>query len=222
MTIAIRQVTDPRALVEASQAIRVALGRDPLAEHYRPRVLYPRVKRKPAAERPAVITPGCMIGRKWTEADVRLLEKMAGSYQAQTIADALGRTKLATLQKAQELLISVKLRRGKRQLSASAVKRSREIFSECYPSMRAIIASVSQSRGVSVDAILSQSRKQPVMLARREALWMMGRDTKLSMAQMANRLRLDHTTVRHAIIMEDKARGTNVHETRAIRAKVSA
>lgn len=182
---------------------------------YRPKVF--RVNRRSNLLRPTVITPGCMTGRPWYKSEERLLAEKAMSHAIPAIAEELGRTPNAVAVRARLLGLSLRRRRANSVLCEQQVQRARLILEGCPASMRSIIRAVSEARGVSVEAILGHRRLKPCMLARREMIWTVARDTKMSMNLIATKLGLDHTTVRHAIHKEDAARGTDVRLIRTAR-----
>lgn len=67
-----------------------------------------------------------------------------------------------------------------------------------------ILAQVAHRRGLTVEEMLSASRKQPLAHARQEAMWEIRQRTNLSLPQIASRLKLkSHTTVWHGILAHE-------------------
>ncbi len=210
MTIAVRQPIDPRALIEASQAVRQMIG-------VLPRTTWARAPRRSRINPPEVITHLCMEGRKWSKREIAKVEEMAGKIPVYEIAKALGRSPLGVTKKAGELCLSVRVPKPQRRCTPVEVERSQAIFAGCYPSMRAIIRQVADETSISIDELLSRQKVRPVVAARRVMLWTLARDTKLSMKQMGIRLGLDHSTIIHAVSKEDEARGANVRSLRSVK-----
>lgn len=200
MTIAIRHPVDPRALVEASQAVRGMIGVLPSS--------WPVI-----ARRSDIPTPGC----RWTPRETDKLMELAGTIRAKKIADVIGRPYGAVRSKAAMLGLSVRVKAKPRELTDAERERSRAIFAGCYPAMRPVIRSVSERTGIPIDSLLSQQRVKAVSRARRVLLWTLARDTKLAMKQMGDRLKIDHSSVIYAITKEDEARGTNVRALRNVK-----
>ena len=185
------------------------------SDHLRP-ASWRRVICRPDHDAPAVITPGCMNGRRWSERDIRTVERLAGKVPADEIAAQLGRT--ASAVKIRAWASGLTCRRPAKPRSVHKIDEAmaQAIFARCYPSMRAVIRQVSQETGVSIAAILSRQKLHPTVRARHLLFWTLARDLKFSGAQMARMLGRDHTTLRHGVMKIDRERGTSVASLRSI------
>ena len=77
-----------------------------------------------------------------------------------------------------------------------------------------IVAEVARARGLTVQEILTRTRKRRIAHARQEAMWELRQRTRLSLPQIAERLNLkDHTTVLW---------GVRAHERRLAEAQEAA
>jgi len=81
-------------------------------------------------------------------------------------------------------------------------------------SAKDIIAAVAQKNGLTVEEMLAARRKKKLAHARQEAMWEIRQRTKLSLPQIAHRMRLkDHTTVLHGVRRhEERMRAGEVAE----------
>ncbi len=67
-------------------------------------------------------------------------------------------------------------------------------------SARSIIARVAEEHGLTLEDILSVTRKRKIMLARREAIYRVWIEkSPIGLAEIGRRFGLDHTTVLHAL-----------------------
>ncbi|KRE07438.1 hypothetical protein ASE63_22325 [Bosea sp. Root381] len=157
-------------------------------------------------------------GKLWTNRDVEKLEAMAGKHPNRAIAAALGRSPKAVQRKAIELDIRLRMPpRARAPLIEVDEAAARRRFEQCPGYMRRIIESVSFKTTVPVEAILSQSRRQDRMLARRIMIWTVARDTNFAMFRIGKLLGLDHTTILHAIRRQNDATGENVRGVGGVR-----
>lgn len=203
MTIAIRQPMDAGTLIQASQDARAMLG-------YAPPVLN-RASRVSDRGRPAVITPGCLAGRRWRRNDIEMLLSMAGKFEPDHIAAALGRSKDAIMQKACLEGVSARFYKHNRPPPLKAdPERSQAIFSKCTPAMRKAIRDTSEATGFSIVDILGWARPPALARARRIMMWTIARDTKLTLKGMGRRLERDHSSIHHAIRRHNDETGENV------------
>ena len=187
--------TDQRSAAYASQAMRSFLGAPNIHAYAR----YGSRWRKP-----------------WSAKEIETLEEMAGKVHAAKIAAKLGRTESATRKMAYMLNLRLPvIRVPVPEFNAEQEQRARDIFMSFPPRMREIMKAVSDERGVSLTLILGRSRKAKIARARQHMIWRLVRDTSLTMSGAALRLGLDHTTARHAVLVEDKRQGTNVHAKRS-------
>ena len=176
-----------------------------------------RVIRRPEHDAPSVITPGCMNGRRWSQRDIRTVERLAGKVPAEQIAAQLGRSAYAVEVRAWASGLTCRMpKKPKRPVREIDEAMAKAVFARCYPSMRAIIRQVSEETGVSIPAMLCRQRHRPIVRARQLLFWTLARDLGFSLAQMAGKLGRDHTTLRHAIISVDRERGTDVMSLRSV------
>lgn len=75
--------------------------------------------------------------------------------------------------------------------------------------VRAILAAVSATHGVTVDQIIGTGKTIPVAIARQDAMWRLKNETKMSLPQIGLALGgRDHTTILHGIRKhEERMRG---------------
>jgi len=159
-----------------------------------------------------------MTGLRWTDAEVAVLTGLAGKVKPVVIAGRLKRSIGAVRYKANMLGLRLPLPPQPRAPRiVPDAERSRRIFAGCYPSMRSIIMAVSEAHGVPMENILSQSRVRSTVLARREMIWTIARDTAISGLEIGRRLKLDHTTILHAIRRQNDATGENVRGCGGVR-----
>lgn len=175
-----------------------------------------RVVRRPDFDAPSVVTPGCMSGRRWSERDIRTVERLAGKVPAEEIAAQLGRSAYAVEVRAWASGLTCKINpKRKRSVREIDEAQAQAVFARCFPSMRAIIRQVSEETGVSIPAMLCRQRHRPIVKARQLMFWTLARDLKFSVARMAGLLGRDHTTLRCGIIKIDRERGTSVMSLRS-------
>lgn len=210
MSVALSKRADPRAVVEASQALRAFMGAPNDIGYIR----------QPAnTDRPAPnYKPLCRARLKWTRQDRNFIREMAGVASAQAIADRLGRSRLSVVSKANDLGIGLSLARKKSHAAhpnASPEEKAQAVFIACTKRMRDIILEVSQERGIPVELLLGTTRMKTIAEARQHLIWRIIRDTPMTMSAVAHRIGMDHTTARHAVLREDARQGTNVHAKRA-------
>lgn len=154
--------------------------------------------------------------KPWSAEEIATLEGLAGKVHYRKIADRLGRSEPATRKMAYMLNVPLAvIKTPAPAFNAEEEQRARDIFMSFPPRMREIMKAVSDEHGVSLTLILGRSRKAKIARARQHMIWRLVRDTSLTMSGAALRLGLDHTTARHAVLVEDKRQGTNVHAKRS-------
>lgn len=75
---------------------------------------------------------------------------------------------------------------------------------------RRILAETAARHGVAPIDMIGDRRYRPLVASRREAAWLIARDTDLSLLQISNLLRKDHTSVINAIRCMNEQRSANV------------
>ena len=65
--------------------------------------------------------------------------------------------------------------------------------------VRAIVRAVSEKHSVSVEEVLSQSRKRTLVVARQEAMYRVRSEVGKSLLEIARHFKRDHSTVMHSI-----------------------
>jgi len=206
-----RNPGDQQTRDEASQAVRAMIG----TIRCEPGIRTPHRSR---AYLPTAIASGCMTGLRWSDAEVSALTEMAGKVKPMVIAAQLKRSIGAARYKAGMLGLRLSLPPQTRSPRiVPDAERSRRIFVGCYPSMRSIIMAMSEKHGMPVENILSQSRVRATVLARREMIWTIARDTTISGLEIGRRLKLDHTTILHAVRRQNDATGENVRGCGGVR-----
>lgn len=86
--------------------------------------------------------------------------------------------------------------------------------------IRLIIARVADELGLTAAAIISESRRAPIVAARQLAMWRAARDTSASFARIGHAFGgRDHTTVHYAVAKINRQFGTMVRPPRADRSK---
>lgn len=152
----------------------------------------------------------------WTPHETNRLSNMAASgLSAAQIAKRLGRSRNAVMGR----VARVRIRLSRNSVNTD---HAQEIFAGCYPTIRRIILDVAIETCIPFDLMLSRSRVRPIMLARRTMIWTIARDTKFSMALIGAQLRLDHTTIMHAVRRKNEETGENVRGTGSTKGKREA
>lgn len=203
---------------DAAQALRSFMGA-PQSVVYRRRPVKVQLS---GADTQRAVPPMSREGRRWTDGEFAILEDMLTKHPPEAIAARLGRSRSSICHKAWERNMSCRFRRVLKtpHLDRQRAENAQRLYAGCTPKMREIITAVSAERSVPIELILSVSRMRKVVHARQHIIWRVVRDTSMSMSAVSLRLDLDHTTCRHAVIVEDRRQGTNVHATRAAVKKV--
>jgi chromosomal replication initiation ATPase DnaA len=86
---------------------------------------------------------------------------------------------------------------------------------------REIIRICADKNGLTVDTILSPQRTQKVAEARQQAMWLVARETSMSLAEIGRIFDRDHTTVIYAIQRENERTGENVRSDQKLVRKMA-
>ena len=193
----------------------------------RARLYAPRVDVAPApvlapALRPALPPPRASLlaftmYSKWSDEDKATLRAMAkeGRYVG-PIAKALGRSVGGVQKVASTLGIKIK-----RAASLPDVVKKLPDFTKLADereakelpdrqTAKAIIAHISQELDVSVPLLFGECRGAFTVAARHQAIWLIARDTGLSMSSIGRMFNRDHTTILSAIRKQNRIREANV------------
>ena len=187
----------------------------------------PVVRPEPASLAPRAIPqqPPARSGMLWSKEEVCRLREFAGAGASKTeAARLLGRSVLSVADYAGK--IGVRFKGVTLQQVKSLAKEAvdcRLVYERLPPQVKSyergrhIIAQVSADLGVTVPDMISDGRLEPVMLARRQAMWLIARDTQMSLPAIGKLFNRDHTTVLHAIRRENDRRGENVRNVGGVR-----
>lgn len=77
-------------------------------------------------------------------------------------------------------------------------------------SARQILHDTCQRHGLKAESVLGGRRYKPLVLCRREAAWLIAKETSLSLPQIAAIMNKDHTSILMAIRRQNEETGTNV------------
>lgn len=85
-----------------------------------------------------------------------------------------------------------------------------------------IILEVAQESGLTVNDLKSAARQRPLARARQRAMWLIAKQTELSLPQIGKIFNRDHTTVLHAIRYMNRTLGANVRGCGTDAGKIAA
>lgn len=222
MTIAVRELTSAEAVFASHRALR--------AKFYPAVVAAPP---PPPQPKPVyvVVNPSktAQATKRWCNRDVERLRELAADGQtALKISTDLQRSKSAIQWKAGCLGIKLvseqaaatrSMRRMAAEmsdiyrLSCSTPPRKTRAADEAPRAWaRALVRDLAAERGFSVAEMTGGSRTRPVAWARQHAIWLIARETGLSLAQIGLIFNRDHTTILHSIRAENLRQGASVRQ----------
>ena len=80
------------------------------------------------------------------------------------------------------------------------------------PTAKRILRETCERHELSEEAVLSPRRDKRVVDCRSEAVWLIAKETELSLAALGRFIGRDHTSVIHSIRRHNEATGTNVRK----------
>jgi hypothetical protein len=169
-------------------------------------------------------------GLLWDQEEIDLLRALAGSRTClKSICSRLRRSEGSVRKKANEL--GVEVSRFSFRGPIILPQRAEDITSlyrlvvdkgwSKSARAREIIRICADKNGLTIDTILSPQRTQKVAEARQQAMWMVARETSMSLAEIGRIFDRDHTTVIYAIQRENERTGESVRSDQKLVRKMA-